>query len=92
MTDSDFDNIVQLFKWYHYPKDNGMVDTSLLIRKHNDEKCIAAMNKIWNLVGRFTNHDELFFNLAMWILKCNYMTVPINLLLKSNLTLKEEAL
>jgi hypothetical protein len=70
-----YDAIIQLYRWYRYPQNNGLIDTTILIRKHNDERSILAMNKIWNYIFKYKLKETYFFNLVLWYFKFNYSSI-----------------
>ena len=82
LSDKEFDDIFQVFKWCNYPPHNGMVDTSIMFRRHMDLRCIIAMTKIWHFVGSLKANDKLFFNLVLWLSKFNYLALPAKLVLE----------
>lgn len=83
MTNEEFENVLQIYKWVKYPAHNGVADTSVMLRKHNDEKCKLAMTKIWNFVQHTYANDQLFFNFVLNSLKYNYLYIPINVMQKT---------
>jgi hypothetical protein len=50
----------------NYPENNGMVQSGIMIRKHNDKRCIAISNLWWNEVRQFSKRDQLSFNYSIW--------------------------
>lgn len=83
ITNEEFDNILQVFRWVKYPAHKGLADTSILVRKHNNEMCKNVMHRIWNFVQHTFNNDQLFFNLVMWRNRCNYLYIPIGIIQKA---------
>lgn len=47
-----------------YPKENGLVDSAFLIRKHNDIKIIEFDEKWWDELSKASRRDQLSFNYA----------------------------
>tara|TARA_R100001509_G_scaffold21481_1_gene11258 strand:- start:8236 stop:8922 length:687 start_codon:yes stop_codon:yes gene_type:complete len=58
-----------------YPGNNGLVFTSNLVRMHNDEKCINAMEEWWTELKYGSKRDQLSFNYVAWKnnFKFNYL-------------------
>lgn len=76
----EFDYVLELFKWHKYPMENGLIDTSILIRYHNNSKCVNAMNRTWIHVKKYSYNSELFLNLIMWLNKDIYSFIPKHIL------------
>ena len=54
------------YKAEGYPKNNGLVETGVMLRKHNDERCIKFMT-MWALELMNGSHrDQLSFNYISW--------------------------
>ena len=49
-----------------FPDNNGLVDNSLIIRKHNEKKNIFLMEEWWKEIKNYSHRDQLSFNYAMW--------------------------
>lgn len=49
-----------------YPKDNGLVETKMIIRYHNETKCIELMEGWWNELDKGSHRDQLSFNYVLW--------------------------
>ena len=63
---------VEAFREEGYPKDNGLVETGLLIRRHNDPATIAFSEGWWEFVGKQSIRDQLSFNYVAWKQKLDY--------------------
>lgn len=88
ITNESYDNIVQLYRWFRYPQNNGFADTNIIIRKHNDERCILSMNKIWNYIFKYKLSENLFFNLVLWLYKYDYSYIPNKLFYSKYIDMK----
>ena len=66
-----------------------MIDSVLLVRKHNDERCKAVMSKTWNFIQNTYANDSLFLNYVLWLNKYDYTYVPENLAIGNYITFKE---
>lgn len=84
-----YESIIQLYGWYRYPKNNGMVEPTIIIRKHNDNRCKEAMNKIWNFIMKYKLSETFFINLSLWYFKYSYSYIPANLFYKKYVKLIE---
>lgn len=91
MSLQNYDGILQLYKWFNLKPGIGMIDTSVMIRKHNDERCISTMNRVWNYVSKFNQKSELFMNLILFINKFNYSYIPNKLFFSRYCKLAENA-
>ncbi len=49
-----------------YPEIYGMVQTGILIRKHNEKKCIEICDAWWKEILNGSKRDQLSFNYAIW--------------------------
>lgn len=49
-----------------FPKDYGLVQSNIVIRKHNDPKCVEFMDHWWNEVRRGSHRDQLSFDYVRW--------------------------
>ena len=49
-----------------YPKNNGMVQSGIIIRKHNEEECKKISNNWWPEVLKGSKRDQLSFNFSIW--------------------------
>lgn len=54
------------YKKEGYPVNNGMVQTNIMLRKHNEPDCIALMEKWWDELYKGSHRDQLSFNYALW--------------------------
>jgi len=49
-----------------YPANNSLAVTMQLLRKHNKQDCINAMEKWWQEIKYGSKRDQLSFNYSMW--------------------------
>lgn len=54
----------------NYPKNNGLCETGVILRKHNILKCKKAMDIWWSLIEKYSKRDQLSFNYALWKTNC----------------------
>lgn len=50
----------------HFPDNNGLSENCLIVRKHNQIKCVNFMNKWFNEIKQFSHRDQLSFNYILW--------------------------
>ena len=61
---------IEKYKLDGYPPNNGLTRNTVLIRKHNEQDVIIAMEKWWSEVKYGSKRDQLSFNYSAW--KSNY--------------------
>lgn len=50
-----------------FPKEYGLFENNIIIRKHNDKDCINVMNVWWEQIHKFdTKRDQLSFMYSLW--------------------------
>lgn len=89
INDDTYEKVSALYRWFRFPLNNGFADTNILIRKHNDERSILCMNKIWNNILKYQTNEELFFNLTLWCYKYDYSYINNKLFYKKYIDMKE---
>ena len=66
----DNDDIVnkqmQEYREVGFPENNGMVQSGIIIRKHNNKECIDISNSWWSEVKKKSKRDQLSFNYIIW--------------------------
>ncbi len=67
---------INFLKEQDYPKNNGLIFSAVLIRKHNDKEVIKVMEDWWQVVSTMSKRDQLGFNYAAW--KNNFKPTIIN--------------
>ena len=60
------------------PKNAGMVQTGIIIRRHNEQACIDLMEEWWKYIYEITRRDQLSFNYVMWKNKASYLEMSWN--------------
>lgn len=56
-----------------YPRNNGLTETGILFRKHNE---IGTMLDLWwSMIERFSKRDQLSFNYALWKTGTPYVSI-----------------
>ncbi len=69
-----------ILDWEHkllkekYPQHNGLCETNVLYRNHNDTQVKNFDNLWWSCIQQYSRRDQLSFNYALWKLriKCPY--------------------
>lgn len=49
-----------------YPENYGLVQTNVMVRRHNDQYCKDLMEKWWSELKDYSHRDQLSFNYALW--------------------------
>lgn len=49
-----------------YPRNNGLCETGILYRKHNDAKVKRVDNLWWRSIEQYSRRDQLSFNYVLW--------------------------
>lgn len=57
---------IERYKSEGFPAHNGLLQSNILLRKHNDEDCIALMEDWWKEIERGSHRDQLSFNYVAW--------------------------
>lgn len=56
------------YKDEKFPSDYGLVQTNIVVRRHNDDYSKNLMEKWWSELKDYSHRDQLSFNYALW--KC----------------------
>lgn len=65
-----------------YPEQNGMVQSNIIIRKHNDIKLIEFSKRWWQNILSFSKRDQLSFNYVMYNFPISYNLFSADVLVK----------
>lgn len=65
-TEANMGPQMQRYRLEGFPKNYGLVQSSIMFRKHNDESCIRLMNTWWAEIEKGSHRDQLSFNYALW--------------------------
>lgn len=57
---------IERYKSENYPKNNGLIFSAVLIRRHHDPEVIELMEKWWSELENGSKRDQLSFNYAAW--------------------------
>jgi len=54
------------YNFENFPDKNGLAECCLIIRKHNDLRCINYMNQWFQEIKEHSHRDQLSFNYILW--------------------------
>ena len=54
------------YKEEGFPEKYGLVQTNIMIRKHNSPECIKLMEEWWHEIENGSHRDQLSFNYVLW--------------------------
>ena len=60
------DLIFKRYKKEKYPDNKGLIESCILIRNHNDKRCIKIMEKWFKEIKKNSHRDQLSFNYINW--------------------------
>ena len=60
------DKQMKKYKEEGYPEKNGLVQSNVMVRWHNNEDCIKVMECWAEEIRNFSHRDQLSFNYALW--------------------------
>ena len=63
------------YKKERFPKHYGLFRTCVVVREHNNEKCIQLMDEWWKNIKMYTKRDQLSFTYALWKMKLDKKVV-----------------
>ena len=58
--------IREKYKKEDFPDNNGLVESCLIIRKHNEKEVIEQMVKWYDQIEKYSLRDQLSFNCISW--------------------------
>lgn len=70
---------IRYYRQLGYPSQNGLVATSILLRRHNKPSVVQAMELWFMHVLRFSRRDQLSFNVVAWKLNFDFKTLALDL-------------
>ena len=59
-----------------YPKNNGLLFSSTLVRKHNEKDCVKVMEDWWTEIKYGSRRDQLSFNYVAWKNNFDFCYLP----------------
>lgn len=65
-TKENIEHQVKRYKLEGLPLKEGMVQSNIIVRRHNSENCIRLMEQWWNELYNGSHRDQLSFNYVLW--------------------------
>ena len=65
-TSTNINKQLNRYKKEGFPNNYGLIQSGIIIRRHNNEKCIKLMNAWWNEIEKGSHRDQLSFNYVLW--------------------------
>ena len=50
----------------NFEDNNGLIESNVIIRRHNEKDCINTMEKWWIEIINYSHRDQLSFNYILW--------------------------
>ena len=63
------DKQVTLLQEKGFPKKNGLNETNIVFRLHNNKECVKMMEEWWWWIENYSRRDQLSFNYVLWKFK-----------------------
>lgn len=51
----------------HFPEQTGLVESNVIIRKHNSKKLVKVLEDWWQEINDYSRRDQLSFNYVAWL-------------------------
>ena len=67
--------VLSLYRFYNFPSNLGLMDTSILVSNPNDKDSQEILNKIWKNFSTIELDDKLWFNFVIWLYKKSYSSI-----------------
>lgn len=71
----DVNRAIEKYKLEGYPKNNGLVDAKVIVRKNTD-KVRNFNDSWWKIFKSYSQRDQLSFNYVAWKLGMSFSTIP----------------
>lgn len=69
---------IEFLKEQNYPKDNGLIESTVLIRRHNVESVKDTMKLWFNMILNYSKRDQLSLNYAIYKTNPKVQIVDLN--------------
>ena len=68
----------QMAKYHNesYPVNNGLIVGGIILRRHNEDECINAMENWWSEIKYHSKRDQLSFNYIAWKTNFKFNYIP----------------
>lgn len=63
---SKAEKILQRYKEENFPKNYGLTENCLILRRHNEKDCIYLMDRWWEEIKKNSYRDQISFNYLLW--------------------------
>lgn len=73
------DTEIECIRHNMFPNNYGMIESGLMIRNHNDHRCISLMKQWWTMIENYSRRDQLSFNYVCWKNGFNYNAIDIKI-------------
>lgn len=73
------DSEIECIRHNMFPNNYGMIESGLMIRNHNDHRCISLMKQWWTMIENYSRRDQLSFNYVCWKNGFNYNAIDIKI-------------
>lgn len=70
---------VALYKNAGYPRDNGLIESGVILRRHNDPIVMGAMTTWWRQIISYSKRDQISFNYVAWKNKVPFTAINGNI-------------
>ena len=74
--------VYRRYKKKKFPDNKGLIESCLIIRKHNEKECINIMNIWYREIKSFSHRDQLSFNYIQWKKNIKIKYIPKNYVLQ----------
>lgn len=78
-TDENINNIIKYLNQNDFKDQTGLVQSGIILRKHNNVKCKLLMENWWKLILRYSCRDQLSFNYCLQKSKQNILIIDWNI-------------
>ena len=65
-TKEKVNKLLNFYKKENYHYDNGLIESTVFIKRPNDKKVIETMNLWFDMLKKYSNRDQLTFNYCIW--------------------------
>lgn len=65
-TRENIERQVKFLKDNGMPENAGLVQSNIILRKHNEEYCVKLMEDWWSVLKEYSHRDQLSFNYVLW--------------------------
>lgn len=65
-TEANISKQREKYKQEGFPENYGLVQSNIIVRRHNEPDCIKLMDTWWNELKNGSHRDQLSFNYSLW--------------------------